>query len=190
MYQVELKRTREFRKKLVQYDRVDMIERLFNQIRVNAKEIGKERYVPDTEWLHKSHPELCVVGNLKTGTSQLYNILATHRDVQRIEHDSKEHCASNHISKKSDDDEAPRTLEYGLYSWHKYYYKHYDETRPRVNGCVAWKYVERQFVYSPPSPNAKFFVLLRDPADWAWAAYNFWCDDAWEGMQQDRYCLQ
>ena len=184
MYQVELQRTRELQEEKVHYDRKNMIERLFNQIRTNAKEVGQEqRFVPDPEWLHKSHPELCVVGNLKAGTSQLYNILATHRDVQKIEHVSKEHCASHYIPKKSDDDnETPKTWEYGLYSWHKFYYKYFDETRPRVNGCVAWKQVERQFVYSPPSPDAKFFVLLRDPADWAWAAYNFWCDEAWEGM--------
>jgi hypothetical protein len=183
MYQRELKRTKEFPK--VTYDPREITEHWFKEIREQAEKTkGDQRYIPEPDWIHKSHPEICIVGNLKTGSSQLYNIFATHRDVHKIKDDKKEHCSNNHLS---DDDDGPQsTYEYGLYSWHKYYYQQYDDKHPRVNGCVAWKQVERQLVYSPPNPKAKFFVLLRDPAEWAWAAYNFWCDEAWEEYDEKK----
>lgn len=171
--------------------RHDIIQERILEVKKNALEVdgGKHRYLPPSKWTHKSYPEINVVGNLKTGTSQLYNIFNTHRDVHRIKDDEKEHCAMDDLSEEK---VSQSTQEYGLHTWHSYYYSHYDEKdhRPRVNGCVAWSQVEKQIAYRPPSPNAKFFIILRDPADWTWAAYNFWKDHAWDDWDDDGNWVQ
>jgi hypothetical protein len=174
MYQTELNRTKQFSNRT--YDRKEIIDEIRDQA---ERTKGEERYLPEPDWINKSHPEICIIGFPKTGSSQLYNLFATHRDVHKIEKDYKEHCAINHLSA----DGPQSTHEYGLYSWHQYYYQEYDGKHPRVNGCFDLVQVERQFVYSPPSPQAKFFIILRDPAEWLWATYNFWLDDAWEDSE-------
>jgi len=208
MYEEERKRTLEYPK--IVFNRTEIIQQRFGEIHKNAQQAmmkhrnnqkkdssatdtttttttTMKRFSANREWWHKSHPEICIVGNLKTGSSQLYNIFATHRDVQKIPTDKKEHCAFDHRMDEDDKnvgDGSQTTMEYGLHEWHKYYYHRYDEVhhKPRVNGCVAWKQVEFEYAYSPPNPETtKFFVLLRDPAEWAWAAYNFWLDEGWEG---------
>lgn len=129
-----------------------------------------------------SFPELNVVGNLKTGTSQLYNLLATHQQVANQGKDWKEHCLADHYGAKNGVED---TYEYALYQWHHYYYQRKQqlpEPLPIVNGCLMLQDLEMRWAYAPPTPqaNPKFLVLLRDPADWAWAAYNFFCDPSWE----------
>lgn len=156
------------------------------------KEIGETsnpKYWPKPEWKELgSFPKFNVVANLKTGTSQLFNVLNTHRDVGSIEDDWKEHCAKDHYGSDSPEQD---TYEYALYGWHDFYFsrKQYiseTEAKPQVNGCIGMNAdLERRYAYNPPKEGTKFFILLRDPADWAWAAYNFFCDPSWEDYPLD-----
>jgi hypothetical protein len=43
-----------------------------------------------------------------------------------------------------------------------------------VNGCLQTKSVMMMRQYLQRLDDSKIIFLLRDPADWSWAAYNFW----------------
>jgi uncharacterized protein YkuJ len=43
-----------------------------------------------------------------------------------------------------------------------------------VNGCLYPEEVLMQYLYLGQPTNRKFIVVYRDPADWLWAAWNFW----------------
>jgi hypothetical protein len=49
-----------------------------------------------------------------------------------------------------------------------------------VNGCLNLHDTWLHLHYLHPA-DAKYFILLRDPADWLWAGWNFWVDDALDG---------
>ncbi len=163
-----------------QYTREDIIQYRRDEILEDSSD-NDNHFPPNPKWKGVA-PELNVIGNLKTGTSQLYNIFATHKQVSAIEGDEKEHCPSDHYGEKGSDED---TFEYGLHSWHQHYFDHRVSGKRQVNGCISTADFARRVIYNPPSENAKFFILLRDPADWAWAAYNFWCDRSWEDYEKD-----
>ena len=156
---------------------------------------SRPEYRPKPEWRvnadgdYGSFPSLNVVGQIKTGTSHLYNIFTTHQDVMTIPGDEKEHCASDHFGSETPDQDL---WEYGMFRWHDYYYRHkplavqqQQQNHHQVNGCLVIDDLERRYAYNPPATNTKFFFLLRDPADWAWAAYNFFCDESSELFEPD-----
>lgn len=168
------------------YTRREIVRQVEKDIKSDLQS-NKEKYPdqddydfePDEKWIKDgSFPDINVVGNLKTGSSQLYNIFATHRDVVNIADDWKEHCMNEHYGEKG----TPQyTYQYGLYAWHEFYYNRKVPGKKQVNGCLETEDLELRLVYNPPqNPDTKFFVLLRDPVDWAWSAYNFWTNEGWD----------
>ncbi len=164
------------------YTQTDIARQRLDEILEDSSH--KEHHFPLDDELKGVSPELNVIGNLKTGTSQLYNIFATHKEVAAIQGDDKEHCPSDHYGEKETNEAS---YEFALYAWHKYYVDNRVSGKRQVNGCVSIADFERRVAYNPPPNTAKFFVLLRDPADWAWAAYNFWCDESWEEFDDDNW---
>lgn len=57
-----------------------------------------------------------------------------------------------------------------------------NETKQIVNGCVNWHDLWLHLHYTKPV-NKKYFVVLRDPADWLWATWNFWIDQSLDSNQ-------
>jgi hypothetical protein len=47
-----------------------------------------------------------------------------------------------------------------------------------VNACLQWRDLEFNWFYLGKPRNKKFILILRDPVDWAWAAWNFWTHDS------------
>jgi hypothetical protein len=156
-------------------------------------------YQPVQEWSSTSFPNLNVVGLAKTGTSQLYKILTSHAGTVPFAA-KKEHCmqGAQHISwdvpreVKAATDEDKRTVQANLYEYHeksaainaalhgntgtsKGHWNSHSHLQS-VNGCLNLHDLWLHLHYIPPT-NAKFFLLLRDPADWLWAGFNFWVGD-------------
>lgn len=172
--------------------RIDILrERTFQMFQGDGVQ-SMPQYRPKPEWRVKedgtggSFPSLNVVGQIKTGTSQLYNILNTHQDVVSIPKDEKEHCATDHHGRKMP---AQDLYEYTMFQWHDFYYRHKPKSssvrQHQVNGCLVISDLERRYAYNLPAADTKFFYLLRDPADWAWAAYNFFCSENFEDFAPD-----
>jgi hypothetical protein len=51
-----------------------------------------------------------------------------------------------------------------------------------VNGCVNWHDLWLHLHYTKPVTK-KYFVVLRDPADWLWATWNYWIDQSLDSYQ-------
>ena len=153
--------------------------------RYQAKPEWKVQVTADGEEGIGSFPSLNVVGQIKTGTSQLYNIFATHQDVLKIPGDEKEHCSFDHYGTETQEQDL---YEYAMFQWHDFYYRQkiaHAQYQHHVNGCLDVDDLELRYAYNPPAANTKFFFLVRDPADWAWAAYNFFCDHSSEEFEPD-----
>lgn len=153
------------------------------------------QYQPDPSWSNNTSifPNLNVVGLAKTGTSQLYKILTSHPDATP-DNEKKEYCmyGANHISWDTDEgamapDNAKHIVQANLYAWHQQaaaaaatsIHNHLQT----VNGCLNLHDTWLHLNYLHPV-NAKYFILLRDPADWLWAGFNFWVDDVLDGRGQ------
>ena len=122
---------------------------------------------PDVAWFN-SFPDINIAGYPKTGTSQLYRILAGH---SRIASSTavKEFCYG-----------SENNLLAHLYEYRKQLYLHRlklnDSSKLTVNGCLLGSInAEVNYMYIPQR-GEKFIVMYRDPADWLWAAWNFWYD--------------
>jgi hypothetical protein len=158
-------------------------------------------YQPDPSWSNNTamFPRLNVVGLAKTGTSQLYKILTNHPDAV-ADNEKKEYCmyGANHISWDTAEvaaatDHDKRTVQANLYTWHQQAAAVATEAKAQesqqqqrlltVNGCLNLHDTWLHLHYIRPS-NAKYFILLRDPADWLFAGWNFWVDDVLDSRGQ------
>jgi hypothetical protein len=161
------------------------------------------QYTPEISWINNTSmfPNLSVVGLAKTGTSQFYNILTSHPDATPDNSEQeKEYCmyGANHLSWDDTDpneytDHDKQTVQANLYAWHQQAAAAADvkaaqasESQQQlltVNGCLNLHDTWLHLHYLHPV-NAKYFILLRDPADWLWAGWNFWVDEGLDGRGQ------
>jgi hypothetical protein len=167
------------------------------------------QYQPEVSWSSSntsSFPNLNVVGLAKTGTSQFYKILTSHPDAVMFG-DKKEYCmyGANHISWEDPNelavatDQDKHTVQANLYAWHQQAAAAQAEAQAQasihrttssneqqpppqqtVSGCLNLHDIWLHLHYLHPV-NAKYFILLRDPADWLWAGWNFWVDNVLDG---------
>jgi hypothetical protein len=134
----------------------------------------------------------------KTGTSQLYKILTNHPEATPY-NEEKEYCmyGANHISWDTKavaaaTDHDKLAVQANLYAWHQQAaaaatnresQQQQQQRLLTVNGCLNLHDTWLHLHYLHPI-NAKYFILLRDPADWLWAGWNFWVDDVLDGRGQ------
>eukprot|EP00439_Symbiodinium_sp_Y106_P080149 s668_g18.t3 len=131
--------------------------------------------------------DLNIVGLPKTGTTQLYEILASHPNVRRLNPNRKENCAVYPRTRRdvvldaqNDLDKEKRKLQVNLHS----FVQSMAATRSghssspgaapaiTLNGCVNFASVAFTWYYLRPT-NRKFILMFRDPADWLWSSWNF-----------------
>lgn len=133
----------------------------------------KEAYKRDPNWSKVLYPDIAIIGLPKAGTSQLYNILTGHPDLTKFHPQVKEYCFDfQHAANATGSPEEVQETFDGIakrmnYTMHK-------SSKKTVNACldVAKALLMRQYLNRTNS--SKLILLLRDPADWLWAGYNFW----------------
>lgn len=110
------------------------------------------------------YPVINIIGTQKTGTSFLYYLLTSHPDLYRA-HPRKEYCI------------VQRTY----YDYLQYFQGATRQSNHRllVNGCI--RTAETTRIHQLLRPRATLAIdIVRDVADRAWSAYNFYCDLKYE----------
>jgi hypothetical protein len=150
------------------------------------------RSLPEPKWVKTHLPDINIIGLPKAGTSQLYQILVTHPQIRAF-HAHGEFCFNlNKVPQTGNDSTLETKLH--LANSHEGWEGLNDNTEQgamTVNKCmnVIWYLMQRNYLIKPPANRKqKIILLLRDPADWLWAAWNFWIQpyDALPGHAQDR----
>jgi len=123
-------------------------------------------------------PDINIVGMAKGGTSQLYHLLSTHKDAAPANPNVKEWCATKNMN--SIDYNYGHRLHWQkeLYDWHERM-SEVREANPGkkiVNGCLSSIAASYNEIYNGMPNHSKHIVLVRDPADWMWAVFNYWHD--------------
>lgn len=157
-------------------------------------------YQANPEWLtDHSYPDLNVIGLAKTGTSQLYKILKEHAETVAF-HPKKEYCmyGANKIVWEDAGEvaalvttETVRQVQENLFTWRTTLARqavertaaytttakqqHQNSPPQTVNGCLNLHDLWLDLHYAP-STTSKYLILLRDPADWLYASFNFFVD--------------
>jgi hypothetical protein len=182
----------------------------------------QSNYSPRVKWRHWAAPGVNIVGLPKAGTSQLYNVLISHRHAIHYG-PYKEFCLfsweplelyrdlfwyEDLVPPSAEDITQSRDLvQKSLYQFHEKVYQflkkrnltsaapfsalhtpptlameehgnnllHTSDRLLTVNACNSYWAFELTWRYLRPlSTTHKYIFLLRDPADWLWAAWNFW----------------
>ena len=117
------------------------------------------------------HPDFQIAGMPKAGTSQMYQLLSRHKDTVALR---KEWCPHDGDMLKYSEDVSDALL--GLWAESK-------GSAKSVSACINPKlsldYLTWVKANGMPLQNTpKFIYLMRDPADWLWARFNFWTTHA------------
>jgi hypothetical protein len=141
-------------------------------------------FKPQSHWAELHHPDIAIVGLPKAGTSQLYNILKSHPKLTPFHPSQKEFCFD--FDHGIDPRQGSELLQQDFYNTsyrleqHKQLYV--DATTKviqhqqvqTVNACMDLAKAMLMRQYLGRTNDSKIIFLIRDPADWLWAAYNFW----------------
>ena len=95
-----------------------------------------------------NHPNIVIAGFPKCGTSYLWTMLSTHPQI-RMAHPNKEYCGDNFTQ--------PRIPGYFT-----------------INACINTDAAIARYVRFGRPGNTKFLLSVRNPADYAWAGFNYW----------------
>lgn len=153
------------------------------------------------EWQQTHFPDINIVGLPKAGTSHLYHLLTTHKDLRQFM-STKEACFEKlHVKLRDMNKSTGGGLAYNVTKWANMTYDErlrdtlkranspklgwppQEPGRQTVNGCLHPESVLKQRDYVKRA-DAKYILLLRDPADWLWSAYNFWRRPAHEDVNR------
>jgi len=139
------------------------------------------------EWRDLLFPDLNVAGLHKCGTSQLTHIIISHPKVRKFRKEGMELFFKHDYLFDSIANSKEEQLEFqtNLHEFHKNLYNEQmeligdnDETKSQLtvaSTLVVDDAVLRSRFLQSKKPT-RFFILTRDPADWLWAAWNFWLD--------------
>jgi hypothetical protein len=146
--------------------------------------LNGSQFEPKEEWKYSHYADINIVGLPKAGTSHLYQLLVSHPSLVPFHRVRKEFCLP---FKDRPGVVSPENLAQVLYEMNMKIKEWPSPSMKKrtVNGCIAWdkNYPQRQYLYGndPTSTKKiqeaggdKHILLLRDPADWLWSAYNFW----------------
>jgi Sulfotransferase domain len=142
-----------------------------------------KKYQPKDNWKKLHQPDVSVIGFPKAGTSQLYNILTGHPAMAPF-HPNKEFCFSQAQTYLYSDDyekiqQAFYDINTNLDDLSQAIYGQGTDPNAHgnlttVNGCLGVHVALPMRQYLGRTKDSKLILLLRDPADWLWAAFNFW----------------
>ena len=131
-------------------------------------------------WL-TSYPDINIVGYPKAGTSHLYRILLGHSRTEGA-NEKKEFCVHDFVknSETIDCDDSSSSENGNQSTLHAYRTVLHRKraalngTQLTVNGCLLGSEEVRLNYRYIPARGEKFIIMLRDPADWVWAMFNYW----------------
>jgi Sulfotransferase domain len=145
-------------------------------------------YRPRDEWKVDLFPNIIVAGMPKAGTSQLYDILISHNRTRAF-HRGKEFCfvskdrlesidgwdavAGVALHKNKPPTKTELEVQHTMHSAFKRQEQINDDFSLTVNACIYLSLLSMAYEYLRPV-NSRYIMILRDPADWLWSAYNFW----------------
>lgn len=179
----------------IQFDRM-VNPRLFKLVKNHtAFETMLESYEPEESWKQSHIADVNIFGIAKAGTSQLYKILTSHPEMRTF-HQHQEFCYNigddvvgtviNHLDvstvdekhemqkemRRANDGNDDASVNGPWYSDWKNLNQNTTQGHKTVNKCLdSHKFFwQRQYL----NAGTKIIVLLRDPADWLWAVWNFW----------------
>jgi hypothetical protein len=155
----------------------------------------KPEYRPAPEWTAQNIlPDISIIGFAKAGTSQLYHILTHHAAATPFYSENKEYCIRlpaplqdpRSWANEPRNEDRRSQLQKSLYDWHQNLYaksfERQSTKKKTINACLNERELWLSLHYlnatvrGTPDPQRKYVVLLRDPADWLWAVWNFWVD--------------
>jgi hypothetical protein len=139
------------------------------------------QYFPPLHWNH--FPDIWILGCAKAGTSQLYQILTHHPDLQAF-NPLKEFCMDpSHRLNYSQPNEK---LFSSLYSFHEFMNRNISNQvsaskKLTVNACLYqnenllhYIYIQKYYLNASTFRNRKkFIIIVRDPADLLFSLFNF-----------------
>jgi hypothetical protein len=114
-------------------------------------------------------PRLSVAGLPKAGSSTLYQLLASHPNL-RSAYPEKEHC------------DFALSWSAAIHAMQVFKARQHEQTRSKrlLNSCICLHCVVCHLTFlnavsrSPRSLPIQYVVAVREPADRAWATYNYW----------------
>jgi hypothetical protein len=109
------------------------------------------------------YPQVLIPGHGKCGTSAMYNYLISHDHLFRGT-EAKENC--------------PRSSFYGFFETLHILDSSTSTQKISLNGCISPEMTA--CMHRLLEPNAAYIYMVRDAAQFAWSAYNFWCIPAIE----------
>lgn len=136
------------------------------------------RVQPRDEWRESLFPDITVAGMMKSGTSQLYHILSSHNDTEPLS-ETVEYPL--HVPPDQFNISTQTKFQMDLF---QFFAKEESRLRSRTKGrvtftnCLSPQDIILRAQYLRPKKRLRFIVLIRDPADWLWASWNFWIDTA------------
>jgi hypothetical protein len=131
-----------------------------------------QKFVPH---FNESYPDITIVGFQKAGTSQLFQILKSHS--RTIAPKGKEYCVDGTHRLDYTYGEDRQDWHRKLFQWHQTFHNvRSTSSKKTLNACLQHDELEYKIRFNPPQQDARFLFLFRDPADWMWAAFNYWYD--------------
>jgi hypothetical protein len=116
----------------------------------------------DSEEFNFCYPAIHVAGVAKCGTSAMYEFLVEHKGLVKAHPTNKEFCPDG-----------------SLVRYLKAFQSHLgDSGEIYVNGCIRTSKLQQ--IHNVLKPEAAYILTVRSMADRLWAAYNFWCDTAFD----------
>ncbi|KAL3936080.1 MAG: hypothetical protein SGARI_002713, partial [Bacillariaceae sp.] len=158
----------------------------FNYSIFQSMETSSSEFAPLQEWKYSHFPDINIVGIPKAGTSHMYQILTTHPQMTRFREREKELCLKVPEDPRNNDATLlQRFFEFNNASRIFARSREREDTggipsstetdrQMTVNACLHHKPTLMMRQYLERVDDSKIILLLRDPADWVWAAYNFW----------------
>ena len=160
-----------------------------------------EPYQPKPEWTRRHFPLINILGLPKAGTSHLYQILTTHAKMTRFSENKEFYfnmnpADMNKIHQMSSASAGSQESNEFIQDFMKlanennkgYVEPALFDLKRTVNGGLNPRFTLLQAQYLGRH-DAKYIILLRDPADWLWAGYSFWLhpehEDAMPSIKND-----
>lgn len=132
-------------------------------------------YAPRSEWKQHAYPDLNIIGIAKAGTSQLYKILSTHPDAVPFSKQKESCVLANRVWNEGKNKNAVQGKLFDYFNEvHSLNEESLNSSKITVDACIETEAAIIRAQYFQPENHPKYIILLRDPADWLWAAWNFW----------------
>ena len=134
---------------------------------------------PKPHWKDYLFPDIIVAGLPKAGTSQLWFVIKAHRQTASFNGMAEDCFATRFQIAENYSDVQRDKLQTGLYD----YFARRDKQRVKralqlglktISNCHGVDDIILRASYLQTTKTPRILFLIRDPAEWLWAAWNYW----------------